>query len=74
MCAAGETRLPVGPMLTNADALEALRLDLAVAGFDITQPLSSAWYNDHLAAHKLPLAPLPGISGMTFNIVIPRFP
>ena len=39
----------------------ALSLELTVAGYDIVQPLSTAWYNDHVAQQQLPLAPLPSL-------------
>ena len=39
--------------------MDALALRLAVAGFDIAQPLSTTWYNEHLVGKGLPLKPLP---------------
>mmetsp|Transcript_39837 Transcript_39837/g.66077 ORF Transcript_39837/g.66077 Transcript_39837/m.66077 type:complete len:278 (+) Transcript_39837:46-879(+) len=41
------------------EALDNLTLELAVAGLNIVQPLSTLWYNEHVTRNNLPLQPIP---------------
>lgn len=50
---------PDEPSPSLDERIEAARLELATAGFDIVQRVEASWYNELIASEAVALSPLP---------------